>query len=131
MTKIIDIEALSKMPITDEFANILFGENSTSNNVEMKFNLKQSNGLSVTSIKQGVQYMAQTEFGRKVVHISPLGDISKLDELYAKDGVNWVDFKYGTLKIHNAFQIVRYIDNYLNEQKKIAEILLPKKSTYQ
>ena len=88
MEQLIDIQRLAKMPITDEFAKMLFGDWCKSTLV------KSSNDST------GVIYvckMNNTHYTN--VLISTKGHIMKQG--------NNIEV------VSNAFQIVRYIDNYL------------------
>ena len=86
MSKIIDIEALSKMPITDEFAKILFGENALAIDIEIILQLHDPK-LRLLKFR----------------HLN-FNDIDLHDDGY-------VNF---TMRGGDIFKIVRYIDNYLN-----------------
>lgn len=99
MNKILDLGILKKMPITDEFCKMLFGESSSPLCVEVE--LKGSNRL----------FYKYTNIDNCMFCI-------------VDNGVVWckvgnVDYPF------NAFQIVRYIDNYLSERKKnISDLVL-------
>ncbi len=95
MDAIIDIKALSKMPITKEFAELLFRDADLRNitiDVGVDF-------INYISRDWGVS-------GQKI-RISAYGDIKIMD-------ISGSSTTPHTLTVRNAFQIVRYIDNYLN-----------------
>jgi len=92
MDKIIDINLLKNMPITDEFAQILFGCNS--DEIEAIIEPKYSNAYY--KIKNDNKSIVIYEDGSISIHEPNCGDV---------------------IYLTNAFQIVRYIDNYLASQK--------------
>ena len=102
MNKIIDVEALSKMPITKEFAELLFGEECDIDiiNVENEY---IHYGYSFENKKHWYQIFSNGMIWHRITVYSD------------SNGDNYSDSEIPML---NAFQIVRYIDNYLNSLNK-------------
>jgi len=92
MNKIIDIEALSKMPITKEFAELLFN--------------KKDINLSKITIEYPLKHSSYLRIGYKYD-----------DYFFSENGDIDYQMTSQTEELRNAFQIVRYIDNYLNSLK--------------
>lgn len=93
--KIIDIELLSKMPITKEFAELLFGVLVEVEKIKIDF---------------GSDYINYT-YNDVIFSVDEDGSMEK-----GEGGTGAMD-GYGYYDIASAFQIVRYIDNYLNSFK--------------
>jgi hypothetical protein len=98
MEKIIDIEALSKMPITAEFTKLIFGIDVDTTKV------RKEKGEKVLTFKY-------TDFwsGHYYFLIGSDGSIGR----QVINGDKRIDADI----IPRTFQIVRYIDNYLNSLK--------------
>lgn len=106
MSKIIDIEALSKMPITDEFAKMIFKD--LVDKSKFKVSLTNYNLLYHYEYKKHSLLQFSIENN---------GEIQKC--CIDSNGIRFMDFD-------NAFQIVRYIDNYLNSLPKIDKVVIDK-----
>lgn len=96
MDAIIDIEALSKMTITEEFAKLLFGDNFDMQNININSELRFAFNDKCVSITH--EYEAY---------------------YFAENGEIDYQLTSQTEPLKNAFQIVRYIDNYLNKIKNV------------
>ena len=95
MGKIIDIEVLSKMPITKEFAELLFGDGARPVDIFNDIQLTSVNYINSNGIELCIFDDGEMEKGK-----DRIGNIEG----------------YGYYPIPNAFQIVRYIDNYLQQE---------------
>lgn len=91
MSKIIDIALLAKMPITKEFSELLFGIDS--------FNIERKVSFDLFLIWCDDLYYSFSENGNILS--------------WEEDDKNNAEVKI----FLNHFQIVRYIDNYLNSLK--------------
>ena len=88
MSKIIDIEALSKMPITDEFRDLLIHNMYPATEIKVSMNSHKS-----------IVYFEHHSMPYVYISIYECGTIELEDDYHPY--------------FNNAFQIVRYIDNYL------------------
>jgi len=95
MDNTIDIKRLADMPITDEFARLLFGD-------ELRFE-------EITSEQNDdEEFVIRNGINKELIVFGKEGSICFIHHWFGEE--EYAD-------IENAFQIVRYIDNYLNSVK--------------
>lgn len=105
MSNVIDIERLAEMPITDEFANLLFGHGT---GVSHDVFIEKESGQIIFVKSRFLVWEEKIKIGFN-------GSIKKIIPVIS--GTVFVP-------VNNAFQIVRYIDKYLNGGKSDVEKLV-------